>query len=86
MALGKEAAGLFFNDETLADKLMEAGTEVLECLWKLPCGKPYQENMKGTVSDLKNTGGPEGGACNAAAFIRNFIEDDVKWAHLDIAG
>jgi leucyl aminopeptidase len=41
--------------------------------------------MKSKIADLKNSGGRWGGACTAAAFLRQFV-GDKKWAHLDIAG
>lgn len=53
----------------------------------MPLFPEYTEEIKGTASDLKNTGkGRFGGACTAAAFLKEFIEPGVKWAHLDIAG
>jgi leucyl aminopeptidase len=41
--------------------------------------------MKGESSDLKNSGGPHGGACTAAAYLSRFVDEGVEWAHIDIA-
>lgn len=52
----------------------------------MPLWKSYAENLKSDVADLANVGPREGGAVNAALFLRQFIDDGVRWAHLDIAG
>jgi leucyl aminopeptidase len=51
----------------------------------MPSGDEYAKEMKSKIADLKNIGSKWGGACTAAAFLRQFI-GDKKWAHLDIAG
>ena len=51
----------------------------------MPSGDEYAKEMKSKIADLKNIGSKWGGACTAAAFLRQFI-GDRKWAHLDIAG
>jgi len=85
VALGKYMAGLMGNDEKLMKQLQTAAQESGEKLWPMPSGDEYAEEMKSKVADLKNTGSKWGGACTAAAFLRQFV-GDAKWAHLDIAG
>ena len=85
VALGKVMAGLMGNDEALGSQLQQAARESGERVWPLPCGEEYAEEMKSKVADLKNTGGKWGGACTAAAFLRQFV-GDKRWAHVDIAG
>jgi leucyl aminopeptidase len=85
VALGKHKAGLFSNDETIAKQLQKAAQISGESIWALPCGDEYAEEMKSKIADLKNSGGRWGGACTAAAFLRQFV-NGKKWAHLDIAG
>ena len=85
VALGKHKAGLMGNDEKLIKQLQRAANESGEKLWPMPSGDEYAEEMKSKIADLKNIGGKWGGACTAAAFLRQFTEDK-KWAHLDIAG
>jgi leucyl aminopeptidase len=85
VALGKHKAGLMGNDEKLIKQLQQAAQISGESVWELPCGDEYAEEMKSKIADLKNSGGRWGGACTAAAFLRQFI-NDKKWAHLDIAG
>ena len=85
VALGKHKAGLFSNDGNLAKQLQKAAEISGENIWALPCGDEYAEEMKSKIADLKNSGGRWGGACTAAAFLRQFV-NGKKWAHLDIAG
>jgi leucyl aminopeptidase len=85
VALGTHKAGLFGNDERLVKQLQKAAEQSGEKVWPLPSGDEYAEEMKSKIADLRNTGSKYGGACTAAAFLRQFI-GDAKWAHLDIAG
>jgi leucyl aminopeptidase len=57
-----------------------------ERLWRMPLWPEYVEQMKGNHADLKNSAGRWGGACNAAAFLSQFVDGHARWAHLDIAG
>ncbi|GAB4322774.1 MAG: leucyl aminopeptidase [Promethearchaeota archaeon] len=83
-ALGEYAAGLFSNDDALADQLLAAGTLTHERLWRLPLWPEHVEAIKGKASDLKNKAVPAGDASFAAAFLSKFVGDRA-WAHLDVA-
>jgi leucyl aminopeptidase len=85
VALGTYMAGLMGNDEQLTRDIEKASRISGEKVWRMPCGDEYAEEMKSKIADLKNTGSRWGGACTAAAFLRQFTEKK-KWAHLDIAG
>ena len=85
VALGHRAAGLFCQDDELARRLVHAGEDARERLWRLPLWDDFLDDMKSTVADVKNSGSRWGGACTAAAFLKKFA-GDLKWAHLDIAG
>ncbi len=85
VALGKEYAGLFSNDDKLAAELAEAGEAVGEKVWRMPLHKAYDKLIDGKNADMKNIGGRFGGAITAAQFIQRFIKD-TPWAHLDVAG
>ncbi len=85
VALGKYMAGLMGNDEKLIKQLQRAAEDSGENVWPMPSGDEYAEEMKSKIADLKNIGSKYGGACTAAAFLRQFV-GDAKWAHLDIAG
>jgi leucyl aminopeptidase len=86
VALGKEHAGLFSNNDALAGQLLAAGEETGERLWRLPLGSKYDKLIDSKVADMKNTGGRWGGSISAAQFLQRFIKDGTPWAHLDIAG
>jgi leucyl aminopeptidase len=85
VALGKYMAGLMSNDDKLIKQLQKASEDSGEKVWHMPSGDEYAQEMKSKIADLKNIGSKWGGACTAAAFLRQFA-GDVKWAHLDIAG
>jgi len=86
IALGNHASGLMSNNDDLARKIYEAGLRTGEKVWRLPLWEEYFEQIKSEVADIKNSGGRGGGAITAAAFLKNFVEDNIPWAHLDIAG
>jgi len=85
VALGKYMAGLMGNDDKLIKQLQKAAVESGEKAWHMPCGDEYAKEMKSKIADLRNIGSKWGGACTAAAFLRQFVSE-AKWAHLDIAG
>ncbi len=85
VALGHEYAGLFSNDDELADKLKAAGQATGERLWRMPLGEEYDKAIKSEAADMKNTGDRAAGSITAAQFLQRFIRE-VPWAHLDIAG
>ncbi|MBP7052440.1 MAG: leucyl aminopeptidase [Phycisphaerae bacterium] len=85
VALGTYKAGLMGNDDDLISRIEKAAKDSGEKVWHLPSDDEYADEMKSKIADLKNTGSRWGGACSAAAFLRQFV-GDAKWAHLDIAG
>jgi leucyl aminopeptidase len=85
IALGQFAAGLMGNDENLIEKVKAAGERTGERCWPLPLWQEYKDKIKSDVADIKNTGGREGGAITAAAFLAKYV-GDTPWAHVDIAG
>jgi leucyl aminopeptidase len=86
IALGQEACGLFSNDDELSNNLSASGLTVGEKMWRFPLYEEYTEVMKGPNSDLRNiTGDRYAGSITAAAFLQQFVEAGIPWAHLDIA-
>jgi leucyl aminopeptidase len=86
ISLGHEYAGLFSNDDGLAEKLTAAGLATGDKLWRMPMGDVYDKMMDSQIADMKNAGAREAGSITAATFLQRFVEEGVKWAHLDIAG
>jgi len=85
VALGKEYAGLFANDDKLAADLLDASAATGEKLWRMPLDKAYDKMLESKNADIKNIGGRWAGSCTAAAFIKFFVKD-TPWAHIDLAG
>ncbi|MEP9397316.1 leucyl aminopeptidase [Mesorhizobium sp. KR2-14] len=85
VALGHGHAGLFSNNDELAERLAAAGATTQEKLWRLPLGKDYDKLIDSKNADMKNIGGRHGGSITAAQFLQRFVKD-TPWAHLDIAG
>ena len=87
VALGQEYAGMFSNNDQLADRLTKSGTETGELVWRMPLAPEYDKMIDSKFADMKNTGGSRwAGAITAAQFIKRFVDDKTPWAHLDIAG
>ena len=86
VALGHEFGGMFANDDGLADALTVAGKASGDVLWRLPMGEAYDRMIDSPIADVKNVGPREGGSITAAMFLSRFVDEGVKWAHLDVAG
>jgi len=86
VALGKIRAGLFSNNSELSDQLYNSGENTFERLWPMPLDDDYFEFIKGDDADLKNSGGREGHPIMGGIFLKQFVESDIPWAHIDIAG
>jgi leucyl aminopeptidase len=87
VALGQEYAGMFSNNDQLAERLTKCGIETGELVWRMPLAAEYDKMIDSKFADMKNTGGSRwAGAITAAQFIKRFVDDKTPWAHLDIAG
>lgn len=85
VALGNVRAGVFSNNQALADQVISAGETTGERMWQMPLDEDYKEQNKSTVADIKNTGGRAAGSITAAHFVGEFA-GDTPWVHVDIAG
>ncbi|GAP06727.1 leucyl aminopeptidase [Anaerolinea thermolimosa] len=86
VALGRVRAGLMANNDHLAQTLLQAGKDTGELLWQLPLDEEYDQLTKGDDADLKNSGGREAHPILGGIFLKQFVDDSIPWAHLDIAG
>ncbi len=84
-ALGSEIAGVFGNRQPLVEQVLAAARATDEPAWQLPLSRRYRPELDSDVADIKNMGGPNGGAIHAALFLEEFVAG-VPWAHVDIAG
>jgi leucyl aminopeptidase len=78
-------AGVFSNNQALADQVIAAGDACGERMWQMPLDDDYKEQNKSSIADIKNTGGRGAGSITAAHFVGEFA-GDTPWVHLDIAG
>ena len=86
IALGQEHAGIFSNNDALADNLSRAGKASDETVWRFPLGPEYDRQIDSTVADMKNIGeGRNAGSITAGQFLQRFV-NDKPWCHIDIAG
>jgi leucyl aminopeptidase len=86
VSLGNEMGGLFANDDGLADQLLAASKASGDQLWRFPMGPGYDKLIDSPIADMKNVGPRGGGSITAAQFIKRFVDEGVRWAHLDVAG
>ncbi len=84
-ALGYAVTGFFSNDEKLAEAVIESGKASCEKFWQMPLEEEYADGLKTPFADMKNIGN-EAGAISAALFLKEFVPENVKWSHWDIAG
>ena len=85
VSLGSLIAGLFSNDDKLSSKLIDAGEESGDQVWRFPLSKSYDKLINSKFADMKNIGMGGAGSITAAQFLQRFV-NKVPWAHLDIAG
>ena len=84
-ALGLRYAALLSNNDLLAGQVLAAAGRADENLWRLPIVPEYRKLLDSNVADMRNIGGPYGGAITASLFLQEFVSG-TPWAHLDIAG
>jgi len=85
VALGTDLPALFCNDEDLAALILAAGLKTADPLWRLPLYKPYKNQTKGKVADLRNdSDSPFAGAIMAGLFLEAFVAPGISWAHVDL--
>ncbi len=86
VSLGHEFGGLFTPDDELSTQLLAAAEKSGDKLWRMPLAEPFDRLIDSPIADMKNVGPREGGSITAAQFIKRFVENGTRWAHLDIAG
>lgn len=86
VALGEEIAGVMGNDDEAIEDVLDAAETAGEKCWELPLEKRYKKQLESPIADFKNIGGRYGGALTAGLFLQGFVEDDMPWVHMDIAG
>jgi leucyl aminopeptidase len=86
VALGSRTAAIMSNDEALQGKVFDASRRAGEAMWPMPLPSELRKSLDSAVADISNMGDKYGGMLVAGLFLKDFVEDGVRWAHLDIAG
>jgi len=86
VAIGEEMTGLMTDDDKLSEQLLASAAETGEPTWRLPLFAPYNKLIESKIADVKNIGGRWGGALTAGLFLKKFVDPEIPWVHLDIAG
>jgi leucyl aminopeptidase len=86
VSLGHDKAGVFSNSDDFYEKFILSAIKEDEGAWRMPLDENYNKLLKSDIADMKNVGGRAANAITAAQFLQRFIEDDLPWIHLDIAG
>jgi leucyl aminopeptidase len=84
ISLGLDYAGVFSNDDDLANAILAASPKVGENVWRMPMPPQYDKIMDSVNADVKNSAGRDGGSITAALFLQRFV-NGLPWAHIDIA-
>jgi len=87
VALGDFVAGMFTKNEEMAEQLYKSGMKTYDRVWRLPLWDDFDELIKSDVADVANLGNTRwAGAITAAKFLEHFVDKNIPWTHLDIAG
>lgn len=87
VSLGSQYAGLFANDDQLAQQLIHSGQATAEKVWQMPLSQEYDQLIDSRFADMRNSVSNYGaGSITAAQFLKRFVGEDIPWAHIDIAG
>jgi leucyl aminopeptidase len=86
VALGMRTAGVMGSD-VFRDRVAVLGRTVGEDAWAMPFPEHIRGELDSRVADIANVTGHRNGAMLAAGiFLREFVPDELAWAHIDIAG
>ena len=87
VALGHIASGIMGTDSKLISNIKTSSCTTGEKVWEFPLWDEYLEQVKSKIADVKNLGSPgQAGTIAGAAFLKEFVNDDIPWCHFDIAG
>ena len=87
VALGSVYAGMWCDDDEVRALVDSAGASTGEAVWRMPHHADYNAMMKSPIADIVNSAPVrEAHPIQGAAFLSHFVEEGVKWVHIDIAG
>ena len=84
VALGPDLPAFFANSDDLASSVEQASLDIDDPIWRMPLWQPYEEFLKSDIADFANASNtPMAGCITAALFLKKFVPDEIRWAHLD---
>ncbi len=86
VALGNVTFGVMGRPDDWVNRVCASARRAGEKAWPLPLYPDYREQLRSDLADMKNVGGRAAGSITAAWFLAEAVPDEVRWAHLDIAG
>ena len=86
VSLGHENAGVFSNNNKFCGQFLDSAKSEGEGAWQMPLSSNYEQLLKSRIADTSNVGGRTAGAITAAKFLQRFVEKEIPWVHVDIAG
>jgi leucyl aminopeptidase len=86
VALGARTAGVMANNDELRAAIIDAADTAGEQMWPMPLPVELRAAMESTVADISNMGDRYGGMLTGGLFLKEFVGEGIRWAHLDIAG
>ncbi len=87
VALGEFVAGMFTKNDAMAENLYQSGITTYDRVWRLPMWDDYNSLIDSDIADVANLGSTRwAGAITAAKFLEHFVDKNIPWTHLDIAG
>lgn len=86
-AVGPFFSALLSDNQDFADKVKAAGARSGDQVWALPFTPDFKAAIKSDIADIQNVGNRSiaAGTITAAWFLREFVENNTPWVHLDIA-
>jgi leucyl aminopeptidase len=86
VALGSRTSAVMTNDENFSGQFLTAANIAGESFWPMPLPVELRASLDSPIADLANIGDRMGGMLVAGLFLKEFIDPQTPWLHLDIAG
>ena len=86
VALGSRTSAVMANDDAVREQVVGAAGRAGEAMWPMPLPEELRKSMDSEVADIANIGDRYGGMLVAGLFLKEFVGEGQRWAHLDIAG
>jgi leucyl aminopeptidase len=87
ISLGHIATGLMGTNDDLINQIKDSSKNSSEKVWEFPLWPEFLEQVKSEIADVKNLGAArQAGSIAGGAFLKEFVGDNIPWAHFDIAG